>query len=386
MGIDSLGYVGEHDQVEKGVVSMSQAMSRYQQLLWRLKRIPWRINLKKDTWHQRVECEFFSVPRRPGGEVLPLLLPESDIYHLHWLSEFADYPSLFSFLRSRKAVWTLHDMNPFTGGCHFTHGCNRFADACGSCPLLSSTNENDISRKSFLLKKSIFEDVAPRGLYLVSPSNWLAAKVRQSSLLKDFPLSVIPLGINTAQFIKHDKLECRGRFNIPPEIKVVVFVAADLSSSRKGLSLLMQALEAIPDIILLTAGRNAPQDRIGRVHHCGYIESADELARLYAAADLAIIPSLEDNMPQTLLESMSCGTPVIASDNCGASDVIISGVHGSLFSANNPASLREKILELTSMATLEQMSRACRDLVKMSFSLKVEAAAYLSLYEQILSA
>jgi glycosyltransferase involved in cell wall biosynthesis len=316
--------------------------------------------------------------------------PECDLVHLHWITWFVDYEAFFSKLDPNiPVVWTLHDMNVFTGGCHYDAGCERFIGRCGACPALDSTSPRDLSRKIFERKSRIFERYLKHRLHLVLPSRWLAEKVASSSLLGHFPRSVIPYSLDTDVFRPIEKRICRQVFNIPVDARVVLFVAESAENVRKGFSLLLAALErlrGVNGLFLISMGR--PQaGTIEGIQHLplGTVSNDAFLAAIYSAADVLVVPSLQDNLPNTVMEAMACGTPSVGFEAGGIPDMIRPHINGFLAPVGNSDALAERIEQALSSAAGNKMSSACRDIAVSEYGHAIQARRCVQLYESLMA-
>lgn len=339
--------------------------------------------------------------RRPGGygpfsddrglSTVDLIgqIPSCDVINLHWVAHFVDY-RLLGALMSRRLpiVWTLHDMNPFTGGCHYDNGCGRYMDCCGACPQLGSTIDADPSRRAWKRKQRALQELESDCLHLVAPSQWMADAVRRSSLLGRFPVTTIPYGLDVDIFSPRSAEVGRRALEIPCDASVVLFVAHSVSVQRKGLALLSQALASLhdlPALFLLSLGSGAPDVEGNIPHlHVGHISQERLLALLYSTADVYVVPSLQDNLPNTVLESLACGTPVVGFDVGGIPDMVRPGVTGLLAPVGEVVGLSAAIAEvLQDDVRRAEMSRNSRCVAEDEYSLKVQAQRYLELYESL---
>jgi glycosyltransferase involved in cell wall biosynthesis len=334
--------------------------------------------------------DLFSSDRIPGGIQVPDRELKLDVIHLHWISWFIDYEDFFARLPpSLPIVWTLHDMNPFTGGCHYDAFCGRFRDQCGRCPALDSDSPNDLSHRIFQRKAEIFGRMAPPRLHIVTPSRWLGDTARESTLLKRFACTVIPYGLDTSVYKPIERGECRKALDIPLDAKAVLFVADANQNKRKGLSLLLDALSLvrdIPGLVLLSIG-GAPAGIGGDIPHVAMGQVRDDrlLASVYSAADVLVIPSLQDNLPNTVLEAMACGTPSVGFDVGGIADMIRPGLTGLLAPPRDVPALAGAIRSLLSDENRGRLGGACRDLAVAEYDLKLQARRYLDLYETLIN-
>ena len=316
--------------------------------------------------------------------------PEADLIHLHWVASFVDYGAFFRLLpKPTPLVWTLHDMNPFTGGCHYDTGCGRFRERCGICPQLGSQKQNDLTRQIWKRKRRAFRLLTASRLHIVTPSKWLGEQLAQSSLLSQFPRSVIPYGLDTEVFQPRDRLVMRNALGISIHAKVVLFVADGADDPRKGFKLLASALkdsESHSEIVLLSLGPRKPDEFTRYPHvHVEAIQDDRLLSFIYSCADVFVAPSLQDNLPNTVLESMACGTPVVGFGAGGIPDAIHNGKTGLLAAVGNVGDLRRALMEALEHDQIrKEMSQNCRRLALEEYRLESQASRYLKLYRELL--
>ncbi len=247
-----------------------------------------------------------------------ILKEKFNLIHLHNIHGYYLDLSLVKFLGKINIpiVWTLHDGWPLTGRCAYTFKCDRWKTGCGNCPNLSLYPKTYFDTSAFMWnkKKEIF--TSGWNPVIVSPSQWLANKVK-GSYLKKFRVKIIPNGIDTNFFKPKDKKEIRRKLKVPIDKKVILFVAADLKDERKGVKYLVKALNYIKadNWILLTVGKkinfNVDVKVPNTIIQFGYIADETLLSDIYNVADVFCISSLDDNFPNTVLESMSSGVPVV---------------------------------------------------------------------------
>ena len=248
----------------------------------------------------------------------------ADVVHLHWIGD--NYLPIQQMAKIRvPIIWTLHDMWAFTGGCHYAGDCTGYENGCGNCPQLVTPQPDDISQKIHLQKMTSWSDVP---MTIVCPSQWLADCSKRSSILGKKSIQVIPNGIDTEQFKPIDKTAARKAFNLPINKKLVLFGAfGGTDDPRKGFSYLRDALKVLPQftaIELVVFGSEQPQKLEVNlpVHQVGRLQDGVSMALLYAACDTFVLPSMQDNLPNTILESLACGTPCVAFDTGGIPDLI----------------------------------------------------------------
>jgi glycosyltransferase involved in cell wall biosynthesis len=216
----------------------------------------------------------------------------------------------------------------------------------------------------------------------------MAGEVRRSSLLGGRPVSIIPNGTDTAEFRHVDSGCARVALGIPENARVVLF-AGPLGSKWKGFNDLSTALtteSSLADVVVVSVGHGAQVPALGGRHiHLGYVDSDRVLAAVYSAADLLAFPSLHDNLPNTVIESMACGTPVVAYDVGGVPDLVRPGVTGLLVPLGDVRALGAAIAQLLADETRRsEMSKNCRSVAVEEYSLDIQARRYVELYERIL--
>lgn len=332
------------------------------------------------------ELELFSQAEAIDPTPLDSRSNWGDVIHLHWLAFLIDYPSFFSSLPANiPLVWTLHDMNPFTGGCHYSDGCGRFAAGCGSCPAIEQARRRDISYATIRTKQHALAD---RRLHVVTPSRWLNRLAQQSSVWPSgTQFSVINNGLDTSQFQPIERSAARKKLGLPQNVTLIAFGAEDVENPRKGFHSLLQALRMLPkdgQIECIVFGRGQlPIAREGLpiLHEMGYVDSVERQATIYSAADIFVLPSLEDNAPQTGLESMACGTPVVAYDTGGIPEFVMPGQTGLLAAVGNVAALARQISDLAEHARLRQrLAAGSRKLIEAEYDVRKQVRKYIDLY------
>ena len=338
--------------------------------------------------------ETFSQESVDGDENFFIQRPRADIINLHWISSFVDYHLFFTPERTDvPVVWTLHDMNPLTGGCHFDDGCDRFKTHCGACPLLGSTQEHDLSWRVFEEKAKIFANWPADALHIVGPSRWTEKTANESALFGKFASTWIPHSIDIDAFKPVDKFKARATLGLPLHAKIVLFISHKTEIPRKGLRELVQALSLLPDtkdlLLLVVGDTTRPQDFAApfRTAFVNYLGDDNLVSALYSAVDVTAVPSKQDVGPLTMLESMACGTPVVGFDIGGVPDMVVEGETGFLAPAGNvPAFSAAFSAALSDADRLKDYGVKGRALVEQQYAPGVQAAAYLTLYERLTEA
>lgn len=388
VGVDSSMFVRNKDGSDDHVATYDHSPTIWKRLTDRFKRRWLRYRFSRYQETRPEGLEIFSQARTLDGHRVADALPEADVYNLHWIRDFID-PLPFFQKTQQPIVWTLHDMNPFTGGCHYNVDCTRFRNTCGKCPQLGSTDENDLSRSVWDRKKSAYQQAIENGwLHIVAPSKWLAKEARRSTLFGNAPVQVIPNGLDHETFHPRDTDGVRAALEIPADHRIVLFVA-HYDTRRKGFDLLVDALDtmSMDNVTLLSIGSGQPGMENTLPHrHVGKITSDELLSVFYSLADLFVVPSRQDNLPNTVLESMACGTPVVGFDIGGIPDMVRPGETGWLAESVNAQSLRHTIEEaLSNNTTLQRIGQTCRDVVENEYTLEAQARAYRNLYRELLS-
>jgi glycosyltransferase involved in cell wall biosynthesis len=340
--------------------------------------------------------------RKPVTSFSPAVVPDRfpervadlkpDLVHLHWLG--AGFCRLESLARiDRPLVWTLHDMWAFTGGCFYAGDCTRYRERCGACPQLGSAKESDLSRHVWNRKAHAWRNL---DLTIVTPSRWMADCAGRSPLLKNFRIEVIPNGIETDIYTPLDQRSCRERLNLPTDKKLVLFGAINATSDqRKGFHLLQPVLQKLgqsgwqqqTELLVYGASKSAaPLDLGLKTHYLGYLHDDESLAVAYSAADLVVAPSLEDNLPNVVVEALSCGTPCAAFDIGGMPDMIDHQVNGYIAKAFDIEDLSSGIKWLLENSGSESPLRAnARTQAVKKFTLETVARQHEELYWGILN-
>lgn len=315
-------------------------------------------------------------------------IPECDLINVQFSQGFLDHPSFFRALDpSIPVVVTLHEMSWFTGGCSYAGDCINFRESCGHCPLLANPGENDFSRRAWLRREEAFARRPAGSLNFVADSRWIAEQAKASGLLKDYPVSVIHYGLDTAVYQPLDRQASRHAFGIPDHLPVVAFCAASVTDERKGMKHLVEAMEGLPEKpFLLTWGRSFPKALETVPHlHLGHIDSEHLMALTYNAADLFVMPSLEEAFGQTALEALACAVPVVAFEVGGIPDMVRSEKTGLLVPKKDSRALSSAMRRLLGNSQFAQkLGQSGRAMVVDEFTYARNAEKYRKLYQSLL--
>ncbi|MBD2040288.1 glycosyltransferase family 4 protein [Microcoleus sp. FACHB-672] len=317
---------------------------------------------------------------------------KSDILNLHWVyGGFLQIESVAKF--NQPIVWTLHDMWAFTGGCHYNQECNRYTKSCGACPQLGSHQDKDLSHWVWQRKAKAWRDL---NLTIVTPSHWLAQCTHSSSLFKNARIEVIPNGLDSWQYKPVDQRLARERLNLPQDKHLVLFGALNAASDpRKGFHLLQPALrnltqsgccEGIELVIFGASQPSHPADLGFKCHYLGKLNDDISLALVYAAADVFVAPSTQDNLPNTVMEALACGTPCVAFKIGGMPDMIEHQQNGYLARPFEVDDLAKGILwVLEDKDRWIKLGNRAREKAELEFTQELQASRYLSLFTEIVS-
>jgi glycosyltransferase involved in cell wall biosynthesis len=331
---------------------------------------------------RHLNLEMFSFPNSNFDITESELYKEADIINLHWVAEFLDYETFFK-KNTKPVIWTLHDMNPFSGGEHFTEEFLGINKKGKPIKRVISESEKKIFSKNIIFKKNALKNAS--NLHIVVLCNWMKNEVKKSILFKDYPIHLIANGINTNVFKPREKAFSREILNIPQNKKVILFVSDSLINNRKGFAFLDKAFEELKkeDIFLCAIGKkNNLKHNNDNILELGSISDERLMSIAYSAADVFVIPSLMDNLPNTVLESIMCGTPVVGFPVGGIKDMIEDGVNGLLTKDISVASLVEALtLFLRTSGNYNCLDIRKRALKK--YSQNVQSKHYINLFESI---
>lgn len=332
-------------------------------------------------------CELFSdqLTGLHMSAPVPDAIHQAEVIHLHWLAGMIFSPALLHAMRDKKIVWTLHDANAFTGGCHYHVSCKKFGQSCGQCPLLLDSGPADASSRCFALKQEVYSLLTP---HIVCPSRWLADTAKSSKLLGNYPVHSIPHCLDTATFKPVDKSHARQALDVSEQRFVLLIGADHIANPRKNCATFFDALHILaarlPDapIEIVTYGKGVLPQLPYPVRHLGYIADTDTLVAAYSAADIYVHTALLDNLPNTLCEAQCCGTPVLSFNTGGCCETFIPGKTGFLVQDTTPDSLAVALEEIFAKRdALPAMGQQARLFAVEHFSEQKIADAYAAVYE-----
>jgi len=310
-----------------------------------------------------------------------------DIVHLHWINAGMIRIEDLSKINS-PIVWSLHDMYPFTGGCHYDDNCGRFKNNCGNCKVLKSKNNNDISRKIWKRKRKVLDNIS--NLTIIGLSRWMENQAKKSSLFHSLNVINLPNGIDTNVFKPHSKDFSRNLWNLPKDKKLILFGAMDATSDpRKGYNELLESLNMLnindTEIIIFGNSKiNISQNIRFKTHYLGNLIDDISLVSLYCSVDVMVVPSLQENLSNVIMESLSCGTPVVGFDIGGNSDMIEHKKNGYLANPLDSSDLARGIEWILNFENYDNLLNYSRKKILNEFDDSLVSENYLNLYKQVL--
>lgn len=315
-----------------------------------------------------------------------------DIIHLHWIANGYLRIELLRNFRS-PIFWTLHDMWPFTGGCIYSNGCDRYQDSCGHCPQLKSENEHDLSKSVWKRKASAWEKLK---INLIAPSSSFAECASSSSLFSNRSIAVIPHGLDLSTYKPTAKKVAREILGLPLDKELILFGAASGSTDpRKGFQFLKNALSHLKsnsyekNFALCIFGDSQESkilDLKFSTYYLGRFRDDISLALVYSAADVMVVPSREETFGQTASEALACGTPVVAFNTMGLKSVVDHELNGYLAKPFESEDLAKGIEWV--LIDKERHSKLCnqaRKKAESEFSLELQSRRHIDLYAKALN-
>jgi glycosyltransferase involved in cell wall biosynthesis len=391
-GLDSTLLVVEESRSEPGVVAL--ANNFWQEKAAFARFVGERLAFLPHERDKSVRFQFS--PARAGADLSQHpAVQQADVIHLHWTTfgmlSVSGLQKLFAMGKSNRRtaiIWTMHDMWAFTGGCHYSRGCTNFETHCHHCPFLTRPAAQDLSYRVFERKKAALAN-AP--IYLVSPSNWLANLARKAALTQQFETHVIPNPIDTEVFRPTDKRASREKLGLPTDQPLLLFGSANTSDPRKGFSYFAQALNLlknnnlVTELAILLFGKSTPEafaELPFVVHSLGVLTNEADIVAAYNAADALVVPSLEDNLPNTIVESLACGTPVIAFKTGGISEMIQHQKTGYLAQTGSATELADGLNWLLNQTPEQrtELSQNTRQFALLHYAEAIVAQQYQQLY------
>lgn len=313
---------------------------------------------------------------------------EADVIHLHWINQgMLSLKGIRKILTSGKpVVWTMHDIWPATAVCHYSRGCEQYHTQCVQCPLLPG---DGMAKQVWNRKEQM---LSGQRITYVCCSEWLAGEARKSALLKDQRIVSIPNAIDTRLFRPQDKKQARQTLELPTDRRIILFVSQRVTDPRKGISYFVDAVSRLvqqhPEMkdntgvaILGGHAEEVASQLTLPSYPLGYISNPSRIVNIYNAADVFVLPSLEDNLPNTIMESMACGVPCVGFHVGGIPEMIRHQVNGYVAQERDAADLAQGIRYVLADADYEALSRECLHLVSQKYSQQSVANRYIEEYQ-----
>lgn len=323
------------------------------------------------------------------------LLKSADVIHVHWVNHAFLRPRDIAKLAllEKPLVWTFHDSNAFTGGCHVRYSCENYQNECGNCPVLKNSHPNDLSHRIWKSKSQSYQII---DFTVVAPSAWMAESVVKSKLLTSKTVLNIPNTLDTDVFKPLSREEARKTLGLSPDRFILMSgFMPSRNDMHKGTSYLVEALEIFAQgyqntdqfELVIFGNRdtsNVPAFPI-KTTFLGTISSEEKLAACYSAADVFLAPSLEDNLPYTVMESLSCGTPVVGFTTGGIPDMVQHKSTGYLAEYRSSVDLAAGINWVFGHTDKEVLRSNAREYVMSNFSEEEIAGRHIEMYHSILT-
>lgn len=312
---------------------------------------------------------------------------EADVVHLHWINQgMLSVREIGNILSSgKKVVWTMHDMWPFTGICHYAGTCNAFTFGCSHCPYLKNPSRKDLSYSVYHQKQLAYRK---GNIIFTACSRWLMELAKQSPLTQGHKVVSIPNPIDTGIYLPKDKNAIREKMGLPTDRKIVLFAAMKASDKRKGIDYLIEASRLVArqrnDLLFLVAGTNGEEIAAQfslPTQSIGYVAPHD-MPDLYNAADLFVTPSLQDNLPNTIMEAMACGTPCLGFRTGGIPEMIDHQRNGYVANYQDAKDLADGLLWTLFGADAGTLSSNARRKVMEHYTQETVAQQYKEIYER----
>ena len=321
---------------------------------------------------------------------------EADVIHLHWVNQgMLSLGGILKILQSDKpVVWTMHDIWPATAICHLTLGCNQFKSGCHHCKYLpGGGGANDLAARVWRRKRRL---LSHQSISFVACSRWLEQEARQSALLEGQKLKSIPNPIDTRVFQPGSRDEARRRLGLPLDLRLALFVSQRATNQNKGVDYLIEACrqlnEQYPDmqsqtgVVILGGHADEVVSQLPfSSFPLGYISDEHRIIDVYRAADVFVLPSLSENLPNTIMEAMACGVPCIGFKVGGIPEEIDHQKNGYVATYRDAADLARGLRWVLYESDHDALSSAAVAKVKRCYSQQSVALHYTELYNEAIA-
>ena len=395
LGVDSRMFVKNKGTKDANVIALDEFVPHnpfYQAFDWTRNKV--KNKIQHFRWNRYPERDQFFMSDLRGTALHDALKKlDFDVLHLHWINQ--RFIPLEDLPKDKPIVWTLHDSWPFCGVCHYFLICEEYKYHCGCCPFLHSKRADDLSYQVWKKKAEIYKEL---NLHIVTPSRWLGDCAKHSGLLHRFPVTVISNCVDVNVFRPFDEEELSPRWESLRQLSrtkpLLLFGAVNAAKDKiKGFDFLISALKMLEqqghdngfELVVYGASSSELSMEITiPIHYVGYVGNTKELVSLYNIASVMVVPSLTENLSCTIMESLSCGTPVVAFNIGGNGDMIEHKVNGYLAKEKYDADLAEGIQWCLENNVDNCLGNAGRVKVLREYTNEVVCRQYVELYKSIL--
>ena len=319
---------------------------------------------------------------------------EADIIHLHWINQgMLSLNNIRKILESGKPlVWTMHDIWPATAICHLTLDCRNFETSCSHCRLLPGGGSgHDLSARIWQRKQRLLEG---KRITFVACSQWLASEARKSGLLTGQDILSIPNPIDNRLYAPSDKRKARQQLGLPEKDRLILFVSQRVTNPNKGMSYLMEACRQLvcqyPEMeqhtsVVVLGGHAEDLHFPFQTYPLGYVNDEQRIVQVYRAVDVFVLPSLSENLPNSIMEAMACGVPSIGFRIGGIPEMIEHLKNGYLATYRDAADLAKGLHYVLAEADYDDLSRECLKKVAHNYSQQSVAKRYQEVYNKVMN-
>ena len=387
-GIQAKMLVRDKQTSKMTVIGLNKSLWKIWQFVWE-RVVIWKAN------HLKRHNLFMVDIANTGTDITSLPeFKQAEIIHLHWINQgMLSLKDLRKILSSGKPViWTMHDMWPCTGICHHARECNKYHQECESCPYLyKGGSKRDLSNQVFKAKQALYQ-LAP--ITFITCSQWLKEWAGESALLTRHPIVHIPNPINVNLFKPRNPQDARKTLALPTDKQLILFGSAKITDKRKGIDYFIKSCKLLaqkyPELIeqlgVVVYGKDSEQLKPlvpFQVYPLNYISSEKELVDIYNAVDLFVAPSLEENLPNTIMEAMACGTPCVGFNVGGIPEMIDHLHNGYVAEYQSAEDFANGIHWALSEGEYKALSEEARRKVTTSYAESIIAKRYIDVYNKI---
>ena len=316
-------------------------------------------------------------------------IKQADIVIIYWVCEgFLSISEIKKLLSLGKPIiWRFSDMWPFTGGCHYSYSCNKYAHDCEKCPQLNSNSKYDLSNHIFNKKLKLWKNL--ENLTIIAPSTWMSDCVKKSRIFKNANVNIIPTGVDLNIFKDWGYRNLRSSLNLPTDKKLILFGSINPSKdNRKGGTYLYRALSLFKkncdtDLVIFGSNNSQEINENFKVHNLGFINDDKKMAMIYSTCDIFVAPALEENLANTVIEAMACGTIVVAFNVGGMKDIIDHKINGYLANPYEISDLKKGIDWALSVSN--KIKTKVKNKIKNKFSQQTAFSLYKKLFLEVLN-